>query len=97
MKLIDVFITLIFICKLFFIGSDVLLGIIRIKGNHSQYKPLLINIKRRTEMGFKLGMAVLMIILFNPRQTQPIVFTFETKLLFYLFGFVTIITTLFPT
>jgi hypothetical protein len=48
--------------------------------------------KERFEFVFVLLMAILLIYLFNPRRKEMVMIDGETKVLFYLFGFVLIIT-----
>ena len=45
-----------------------------------------------TEFIFKILMAIILIYLFNPRYKKEIKFTYELKLLLYVFGFLTIFT-----
>jgi len=48
--------------------------------------------KERFEFVFVLLMAILLIYLFNPRKERMVMIDGETKILFYLFGFVLLIT-----
>lgn len=48
--------------------------------------------KNRTEFVFIISMAALLIYVFNPRASKPVVLTSETRMLFYLFGFVILLT-----
>jgi hypothetical protein len=48
--------------------------------------------KERLEFIFIFLMAILLIYLFNPRRSKPAFINNEMKLLFYLFGFILLIT-----
>jgi len=48
--------------------------------------------KDRIEFMFIILMSFLLIYVFNPRTTKPLILDKETKILFYLFGFVLILT-----
>jgi hypothetical protein len=49
-------------------------------------------LKERIELVFKLCMSILLIYVFFPQRKVPIPIDFEMRLLFYLFGFVLILT-----
>lgn len=48
--------------------------------------------KNRIEFVFIIAMAGLLIYVFNPRASTPVPLTKETRMLFYLFGFVILLT-----
>jgi hypothetical protein len=48
--------------------------------------------KDRIEFVFIILMSLLLIYVFYPRSTKPVILDTETKILFYLFGFVLILT-----
>jgi hypothetical protein len=88
----DLFIFFIIIIKLVFIVAAI--GHIILTHTNTKldkYDDKLVYWKERTEFVFILTMAILLIYHFHPRyQTKPI--SSETKLLFFLFGWVLIIT-----
>ena len=88
----DLFILFIIIIKLVFIVAAI--GHIILTHTNTKlgkYDDTLVYWKERTEFVFIITMAILLIYHFHPRyQTKPI--SSETKLLFFLFGWVLIIT-----
>lgn len=93
MKYYDIYITLIFIVKFVFI----ILALYRlyIKTKKPNEKELLEKLefwKKRFEFIFVTLMSILLVYLFNPRSNNLVMIDRETKLLFYLFGFVLLLT-----
>lgn len=89
----NVYITFIIIVKLIFIFFAVSHIYLKIKGKeNSETDKIVVYWKERLEFTFKLLMSILLIYLFNPRTPKAVLIEGETKLLFYLFGFVLIIT-----
>ncbi len=54
--------------------------------------PTILFWKERTEFIFIASMSALMIYLFNPWKTEPLVFNNEMKVLFYVLGWVLLVT-----
>jgi hypothetical protein len=93
MNYYDIYITLIFIVKFVFI----ILALYRlfIKTKKPNEKELLEKLeiwKKKFEFIFVTLMSILLIYLFNPRSNNISIIDRETKLLFYLFGFVLLLT-----
>ena len=59
---------------------------------HSELDETILYWKERVEFIFVIGMAILLIYLFNPRRKIPVTIDNETKVLLTLFGFILIIT-----
>jgi len=57
-----------------------------------QIDPTILFWKERTEFIFIASMSALMIYLFNPWKTEPLVFNNEMKVLFYVLGWVLLVT-----
>ena len=88
---LDLFVTFIFTVKIIFIllsGYDLYLKIKKRK-NTPAYKKTHYW-RERFEFIFVISMAILLIYLFRPSNTTPQI-TGETKILLYLFGFVTLL------
>ena len=94
MNTFNLYIRLIFLVKIIFIG----LAMYELYTKHKEPKNTkkiekTQYLKERVETLFKGLMAVLLILLFNPRTTkETIKLDYETKLLLYLFGFVLLLT-----
>ena len=89
----DVFVTFIIVVKVCFI----LLAIAHayLKSTHKENSPLdkkIVALKEKIEFVFVSLMAALLIYVFNPRYNHLSMLTYETKLLFYLFGAILLIT-----
>ena len=79
--------------KLLFILMAVIHIILKIKGKiNSDLDKKILYWKERIEFVFIILMAILLIYIFNPRIPHTNLLNFEVKLLFYLFGFILIIT-----
>lgn len=94
MKYYDIYITFAFFVKIIFIILALSLIVLKIKGDDEKSK-LEITIKywkERVEFIFTITMALLLIYLFSPRVNRTTLIDRETKILFYLFGFILIIT-----
>jgi hypothetical protein len=87
------FIYLIFAIKICFITMSVTHIYLKVKGeSDSDLDKKIFYWKERFEFIFVLLMAILLIYLFNPRKERMVMIDGETKILFYLFGFVLLIT-----
>ena len=93
MNFYTIYVSLIILLKVIFIFLAVahLYNKRKGKGNTPQDKKI-VYWKDRIEFVFIILMSFLLIYVFNPRSTKPIVLDKETKILFYLFGFVLILT-----
>jgi hypothetical protein len=79
--------------KFIFILMAVTHIILKIKGElGSDLDNKILYWKERIEFVFIILMAILLIYIFNPRMPHTNLLNFEVKLLFYLFGFILIIT-----
>ena len=93
MKYFDIFILFIFIVKIAFITLAVTDIYLKIKGNGKTNLANKIKYwKERVEFVFVILMALLLIYLFSPRANRSSMIDYETKILFYLFGIVLLIT-----
>jgi len=93
MNKFDMYITFIFLIKIGFIIMAVLHLYLKYKGKSvSDLDKKVLYWKERFEFFFIALMAILMIYLFNPRNSKIVMIDKETNLLLYLFGFVLIIT-----
>jgi hypothetical protein len=89
----NVYIAFIIMIKVGFILLAVSHLYLKSKGEeHSELDEVILYLKDRVEFIFVIGMATLLIYLFNPRRKIPITIDNETKVLLTLFGFVLIIT-----
>ena len=93
MKYFDNYITLIFIIKVIFIVLAISNIYFKIKGDENSSVATEIKYwKEHLEFIFIFFMALLIIYLFSPRANRTTMIDRETKFLFYLFGFVLLIT-----
>ena len=93
MNKLNIYITLIIIVKIIFIILAVYGLFLKYKKSSNKKKIDDIQFwKERVEFIFIIMMALLLIYLFNPRSNRLNLINYETKLLFYLFGFILIIT-----
>jgi len=97
-SLLRSYIILLLIIKMFFVflllNSFIIKHLLKQSPNNKTYqKSLEVNnrIKSQIEFIFNIAMALLMIIVFNPRQEKHLKIDSETRLLFYLFGYLLII------
>jgi len=89
----NLYIVFIIMIKVVFILLAVSHIYLKAKGQeHSELDETILYWKERVEFIFVIGMAILLIYLFNPRRKIPITIDNETKVLLTLFGFVLIIT-----
>jgi len=93
MNLYTTYISAIILLKVIFVFLAVAHLYNKVKGktNTPQDKKI-IYWKDRIEFIFIIMMAILLIYLFNPRSSKPLVLDRESKLLLYLFGFILLIT-----
>ena len=92
MKYYNSYITLIFIIKLVFIILAITNIYFKIKGDVKSNVAVEIKYwKERVEFVFIFLMALLLIYLFSPRANRTTMIDSETKILFYLFGFILLI------
>lgn len=88
-----VYIIFIFIIKIGFILLAVSHLYLKAKGKeYSELDEAILYWKHRFEFIFIVGMALLLIYLFNPMKNRTTMIDYETTLLLYLFGFLLIIT-----
>lgn len=93
MKLYDNFITTVILLKFSFICLEFFHIYNKINGTvGSDYDKIAVYYKERFEFIFKSVMAGLLIYIFNPFKNNSKSLDHETKILFYLYGFVLIIT-----
>lgn len=91
MKYFDICITFIFMVKIIFlILSGYLVYLKKTAPNSSKEKNVEI-LKKMSEFIFTILMSVLVIYLFNPRYKRDSKLDYETKLLLFAFGFVSIL------
>ena len=89
----NLYIIFIIIIKVGFILLAVSHIYLKAKGEeHSELDQIILYWKERVEFIFVIGMALLLIYLFNPRRKIQIIIDTETKILLTLFGFILIIT-----
>ena len=92
MDLFHKYITTVFIIKICFIILVIVNLYYKIKGEEKSKKSQNVSYwKERFEFIFKLLMSALLIYIFNPRHSRQHLIDKETTILFYLFGFVLII------
>ena len=93
MKYFNIYITLIFLVKIVFITLALTYIYLKAKGKEKTDLANKIKYwKERVEFIFVFLMALLLIYLFSPRANRSSLIDYETKILFYLFGFVLLIT-----
>ena len=89
----NLYITFIFMIKIGFILLAVSHLYLKAKGReHSELDKEILYWKERVEFIFVIGMALLLIYLFNPMKNRTNMIDHETIILLYLFGFLLIIT-----
>lgn len=87
------YILLIFFVKICFIILSVIHIYLKVKGKtNSNVDNNIIYWKDRLEFIFVVLMSFLLIYIFNPKNNKSYLINYETKLLFYLFGFILLIT-----
>jgi len=91
---VDLFVGFIILIKIIFVISSVGYVILSYStsDNANKYDSKLLYWKERTEFVFIISMSILLIYHFNPRFDKKPVVGDETALLFFLFGFVLILT-----
>jgi hypothetical protein len=93
MKYFDIYITFTFTVKILFIVLALTYIFIKVKGYEKTNTAVKIKYwKEKVEFIFTILMALLLIYLFSPRANRTTMIDRETKILFYLFGFVLLIT-----
>ena len=94
MNTFDLYIRLIFLVKIVYIGLAIYEKYTKHKEPKNTKKIEKTKyLKERVETLFKGLMAVLLILLFNPRTTKDTIkLDYETRLLLYLFGFILLLT-----
>lgn len=90
-SLLAIFIWFIIIVKIIFISSS-LIGRAKHHGKKDDTDDIWAQIREKTELIFIVSMAILLIIIFSPRQQDVSILTPETRILFFLFGWVLLIT-----
>lgn len=93
MKIYDNVVLFLLIIKIIFIILSITyIYLHEIKGDETSILAIKIKYwKEKIEFIFIFMMSILMIYLFNPRENRTTLINLETKLLFYLFGFILII------
>ena len=93
MKYYNIYITFVFFVKIIFILLALTHIFLKIKGKEKSILDKKIEYwKERVEFVFVVMMALLLIYIFSPRFNRSTTLDRETKILFYLFGFVLFIT-----
>jgi len=89
----DIYITFIIIIKVLFLILTIVHAFLKAKNKeNSILNKKIVYWKERLEFVFILSMSLLLIFIFNPRKDRSKYLDYETKILFYLFGFILIIT-----
>jgi uncharacterized BrkB/YihY/UPF0761 family membrane protein len=92
MSYFDKYVTLTFLFKILFAILAVLHIYFIVKGkNDSKTDKKIVFWKERVEFIFIFLMAFMLMYLFYPRSTKPIIIDFETKLLLFVFGIIILI------
>ena len=91
MKYFDICITFLFIIKIVFILLSIYLAYLKRTAPHSANKKKIELLKKKVEFVFVILMSILVIYLFNPRYKRDTKLDYETKLLLFAFGFVSIL------
>jgi hypothetical protein len=92
MDYFDKYVILTFIFKILFAILAGLHLYFKVKGKtDSETDKKIVYWQERTEFIFVFLMSLMLIYLFYPRSTKPIVIDFETKLLLFVFGIITLI------
>lgn len=93
MKTLDVYVNLIILIKVIFILLAISHLYLKIKHEaDSEFDKTLMAWKEQVEFVFVLLMSLLLIYLFNPRTNRYLTIDRETRILFFLFGFILLIT-----
>jgi hypothetical protein len=93
MKKLDMYITFIFIVKIVFFILAVTHIYLKVKGkDNTELDNKILFWKDRIEFIFILLMSMLLIYTFFPQRRIPIPIDYEMRILFYLFGFILILT-----
>ena len=93
MKKLDMYISFIFIVKIVFFVLTVAHIYLKAKGkDKTELDNKILFWKERIEFVFVLLMSILLIYVFFPRRKIPLPIDYEMRILFYLFGFVLILT-----
>ena len=81
-----------FLFKILFVILAVLHMYFKVKGKaDSEIDKTIVHWKERIEFVFTLLMSFMLIYLFYPRSTEKIILDFETKVLLFVFGVITLI------
>jgi hypothetical protein len=93
MKTFDIYVSLIILIKVIFILLAITHLYLKLKHeDNSEFDKNLIAWKEQVEFVFVLLMSLLLIYLFNPRTDRHLTIDRETRVLFFLFGFILLIT-----
>jgi len=92
MEYLNAYIYFIILVKVAFILLAITHIYLKTKGKNESLDKTITYWKERLEFIFIFLMAILLIYLFNPRRSKPIVINSEMKILLYLFGFILLIT-----
>lgn len=89
MESFDKYVTLIFLFKIIFAILAVLHIYFQVKGQSGSKTDIKVEYwKERVEFVFIALMSFMLLYLFYPRSTKPIIIDFETKLLLFVFGII---------
>jgi hypothetical protein len=93
MRKLDMYVTFIFIVKIVFFILAVAHIYLTVKGkDNTELDNKIIFWKERIEFVFIVLMSILLMYTFFPRRQIPIPIDYEMRILFYLFGFILILT-----
>ena len=92
MERFDKYVIFVFFFKILFVILAVLhiYFIVKVKTNYKTYKKIVFW-KERVEFIFIFLMSIMLMYMFYPRSTKPIIIDFETKLLLFIFGIIILI------
>jgi len=93
MSLFNIFIVLIILIKVLFIGMSAIHIYLKLTHNEGSYLDnIIVYWKEREEFIFIVLMAILLILIFNPRYPNMNFLTNESKILLFLFGIILLVT-----
>jgi|688.fasta_scaffold432098_2 hypothetical protein len=92
MSYFHIYVTLIIIIKIIFIILALSHVYLRIRGADKDLDEKILHWKERIEFVFKTMMSILLIYIFHPRLNNMKLLDYETRILFYLFGFILLFT-----
>ena len=91
-KSIDYYITFVFIIKLLYaLSASIAFYLSYTKKDNGEFYEDLVFWRDRFEFMFVACMSTLILFFFYPKSTKPMDFDFETKLLFYVYGWIVLL------